>query len=61
MMIMDDEKLREYQQQVAHILVRDYFPETDFQVDAPVITKNNNTKFYGITIKEKKNKNAPPQ
>lgn len=58
-MIMDDEKLREYQQQVAHILVRDYFPETDFQVDAPVITKNNNTKFYGITIKEKNNNIAP--
>lgn len=59
MMIMDDEKLREYQQQVAHIIVRDYFPETDFQVDTPIITKNNNIQKYGITIRPNDSNVAP--
>ena len=58
-MIMNDEKLKEYQQQVAHILVRDYFPETNFEIETAVVRKNNNVQLYGINIKEKDKNFAP--
>lgn len=59
MMIMNDKELREYQQKVAQILISEYFPETDFQVDTPIITKNNNIQKYGITIRPNDSNVAP--
>lgn len=56
---MNDEKLKEYQQQVAQILAKDYFPETDFEITTPVVRKNNNVQLYGINIKEKGKNFAP--
>ena len=58
-MIMNDDKLREYQQQVAQILVRDYFSETNLEITTPVVIKNNNVQLYGINIKEKDKNFAP--
>lgn len=48
---MTEQELKQFQEDVAAILKRDYFPESEgYSIHTQLVRKNNNVKKYGITI-----------
>lgn len=48
---MTEQDLKQFQEDVAAILKRDYFPESEgYKINTQIVRKNNNIKKYGITI-----------
>lgn len=49
---MNEDKIKDYQQRVSDILIRDYFPMSDgFNITPEIVRKNNNLKKHGVIVK----------